>query len=94
MFFFPPESIRKYPPLSFLERVYQTDCKFEGTDIVVGKGTVDYIPVHAIHYDQEIFPDLEKFDPEKFNADTKRNRSHFAYLPFGEGPRQCIAKRR
>ncbi|XP_063238304.1 cytochrome P450 6k1-like [Bacillus rossius redtenbacheri] len=87
------ETTRKYPTLPTLERVCLADYKVPGTDITIEKGTRILIPVKAIHYDPEIYPDPQRFDPERFSAENKSKRSNFAHLPFGEGPRICIGMR-
>ncbi|XP_063217343.1 cytochrome P450 6j1-like isoform X2 [Bacillus rossius redtenbacheri] len=84
------ESLRKYSPLSFIDRECLSDYTIEGTDITLKKGTVVIVPSHGIHYDPDIYPDPEKFDPERFSDENKGKRSNFAHLPFGEGPRKCI----
>lgn len=53
-------------------------------------GTRVFIPSHAIHNDSDIYPDPDKFDPERFNTENKSNRPSMAFLAFGEGPRICI----
>jgi len=56
----------------------------------VEKGIHVVIPVLGLHRDPKYFPDPEKFEPERFSEEAKRNRPNYVYLPFGEGQRICI----
>lgn len=86
------EGLRKYPALSFLDRVAQCDYTVAKTGLVIEKGTPVYISLLGLHYDPEHFPNPDLFDPERFNAENKRKYPPFSYLPFGDGPHNCIGK--
>lgn len=84
--------MRKYPPASILNRVCTKDVYLPTTNIHVPKGTLITIPVLGLHRDPSIYPNPDKFDPERFNVDMIATRHPYAYLPFGEGPRICIGE--
>lgn len=51
------------------------------------------IPVYGIHHDPEYYPNPEIFDPDRFSVEGKKSRDSISWLPFGDGPRNCIAGR-
>lgn len=63
---------------------------FEGTKISLRKGQTVIIPIYAIQHDPNIYPDPDVFDPERFSAENMEQRNSMYYLPFGDGPRNCI----
>lgn len=87
------ETLRMYPPLGYLNRMPNEAYKVPDSDFVIEKGTPIYIPMLGLHYDPEYFPNPDKFDPERFNEENKRNRPACVYFPFGEGPHNCIGTR-
>ncbi|KYN13096.1 Cytochrome P450 6k1 [Trachymyrmex cornetzi] len=87
------ETLRKYPPLGFLNRKTMETYQIPNFNLVLEKDMPVYIPMHALHYDPEYFPNPEKFDPKRFNEKNKRNMPSCVYFPFGDGPHACIGIR-
>lgn len=87
------ETLRKYPPVTSLNRECTKDYQIPGTHVNLEKGMQVIIPAEALHHDPQYFPEPERFDPERFSEEAKKGRHHYVYLPFGEGPRICIGMR-
>ena len=86
------EGLRKYPLLHFLDREAAEDYTFPDTNVTIEKGTPIIIPMSGLHMDPKYFPNPDIFDPERFSVENKKNIPACAYIPFGEGPRNCIGK--
>ncbi|KAG8176924.1 hypothetical protein JTE90_018707 [Oedothorax gibbosus] len=87
------ETLRKYPPVVRLERTCETAYELGDTGLTLPKEVAVTIPVWAMHRDPEIFPNPETFDPERFSPEQRAKRDAFTYMPFGLGPRSCVAMR-
>ncbi|XP_011866377.1 PREDICTED: cytochrome P450 6k1-like [Vollenhovia emeryi] len=87
------ETLRMYPPLGYVNRMAMQTYKAPEYNLVIEKGTPVYISMLGMHYDPEYFPNPNKFDPERFTEENKRNRPACVYFPFGEGPHACIGNR-
>ncbi|XP_078052785.1 cytochrome P450 6A1-like [Augochlora pura] len=87
------ETLRKYPPGPLLMRRCNKDYTFSNTKVTISKNTGIFVPVYALHHDSNIYPNPEVFDPERFNDDAVAARHPMSYLPFGDGPRNCIGAR-
>ncbi|KAJ3651670.1 hypothetical protein Zmor_017694 [Zophobas morio] len=87
------ETFRMHPPVPTLNRKCTKDYKVENQDAVIEEGTPVLISVLGIHYDKDYYPNPEKFDPERFSDENRKSRHHYAHLPFGDGPRNCIGMR-
>ncbi|CAG5123575.1 unnamed protein product [Candidula unifasciata] len=85
------ESMRMFPPGFLIDRVCTEDTVIQG--IPIPKDMVITFPIYAIHHDPDIWPEPENFQPERFSSENKESRHPFAFLPFGNGPRNCIGMR-
>nr|AQM57045.1 cytochrome P450 CYP6CS3 [Sogatella furcifera] len=87
------ETLRKYPPAGVLLRECVKDYVCPD-GFVIKQGTRLNISNYGLHRNPKLFPDPEKFDPNRFDKySPSHNILPFSYLPFGEGPRFCIGKR-
>lgn len=90
------ESMRIWPQGSFSDRLVNKAYVLEGIDghqVQLNVGDSVLLPTIGLHMDPQYFPDPEKFDPERFNDENKQNIHPGTYMPFGLGPRSCIASR-
>ncbi|KAK5645008.1 hypothetical protein RI129_006308 [Pyrocoelia pectoralis] len=84
------ESLRKYPPLPFIDRACNTTYTIPNTDIVIKKGMPVFISLTALHHDENYFPNPMLFDPERFSSENKSSITPYTYMPFGDGYRNCL----
>lgn len=68
------------------------DYQIAGTETTIKRGTPVVISVLGIHRDEQYFPDPEKYDPDRFTEENHAFNEDM-YMPFGSGPRNCIAFR-
>ncbi|KAI0235209.1 Cytochrome P450 3A24 [Lamellibrachia satsuma] len=85
------ETLRMYPPSISVSREAYRDVVVNG--VVIRKDMMVVIPIYALHHDPEVYPQPDKFDPERFSPEAKAARNPFCYLPFGVGPHSCIGMR-
>lgn len=82
------ESMRVYPPVYAIGREALCDCELGGYR--VPRGYTVMMPQWVVHRDPRFFAEPERFRPERWTAQFRRDMPKFAYFPFGGGPRICI----
>ncbi|KAG8306650.1 hypothetical protein J6590_042434 [Homalodisca vitripennis] len=87
------ETLRLYGTAQNLNRRCTQPYKIPDSDLIVEKGMKVTIPLYALHHDPQYYPDPYEFKPERFTPEETKNRHPFVFLPFGEGPRNCIGMR-
>jgi len=82
------ETMRLYPPAWIMTRTARETDEIGGYR--VPRGTIVTLSPYLTHRAPELWPEPERFDPDRFTADQSEQRPRFAYFPFAGGPRQCI----
>lgn len=81
------ESMRLYPPAWIVDRENISDDSIGDYNFL--KGTLIGISFYELHRNPKYWTDPEKFDPERFLGEQKKESMQYFY-PFGAGPRMCI----
>ncbi|XP_026753945.1 cytochrome P450 6B6-like [Galleria mellonella] len=87
------EAMRIFPSLGFLARTCRRKYTFPGTDLSIDEGVNIFIPIEAFHNDPQYWSKPQEFRPERFHPDEFNEIQRSIYLPFGDGPRNCIGGR-
>ena len=83
------ESLRMKPPIWMIEREPIVDETLpSGTTLPTGCRVM--ISPYVLHHCPELYPDPERFDPNRFKGDAQKQRSPYAFIPFSMGPRACL----
>jgi cytochrome P450 len=82
------EALRLYSPIHSLSRVALEDDTIGGYHVPAG-ATI-YVSLYATHRLPSLWPDPDRFDPERFTADEVARRPRFAFIPFAAGHRNCV----
>lgn len=82
------ESMRVYPPSWVIVRTPYKDDALGG--YALPQGAPLLISQWVVHRHPELWPDPERFDPERWLPERSQGRPRCAYFPFGGGRRICI----
>ena len=82
------ESLRLYPPAWGFSRQAMGDDEIGGYR--VPKSSLVFVIPYVLHRRPKLWPDPERYDPDRFTPEQDAARPRFAYIPFGGGPRGCI----
>ncbi|XP_050081704.1 cytochrome P450 4C1-like [Anopheles aquasalis] len=85
------EALRLRPPVPFIGRKLLEDMEMNGT--IIPAGTTISLNIYNVHRNTKVFPDPERFIPERFSDENEVKRGPYDYIPFSAGFRNCIGQR-
>ncbi|KAJ3657057.1 hypothetical protein Zmor_016090 [Zophobas morio] len=85
------ETLRLYPAVPITLRYADEDINCDPYVFPAGSNLI--IPIVLLHKDPDVWPEPEKFDPDRFLPDEVAKRHRCSYIPFSFGARNCIGFR-
>ena len=83
------ETLRMYPPFPQMARLLDSPVEIDGKWLP--SGFIIRIEIFLLHHNPEIWSNPFNFDPSRFLPENTAKRDPYAFLPFGAGPKQCVA---
>lgn len=84
------EVLRLIPPVGGGFRKVLKTFEFNGYQVPAGWSAI--YQIGPTHQEARVYPEPDRFDPERFSGEQAVERSKYAYVPFGGGIRECIGK--
>lgn len=84
------EAMRLYPSVWSMSRKALADDEVLGYHIPADSLVI--VSPYTLHRRVDLWPDPERFDPDRFTADAVIARDSFSYIPFSQGSRTCIGR--
>ncbi|XP_050444443.1 cytochrome P450 4C1-like [Adelges cooleyi] len=81
------ETMRHFPPLPLFGRNVEKETMIGG--YLIPAGSTFLIFPALLHFNAQIYPDPEKFNPDNFLPEACRSRHPYSFLPFSAGYRNC-----
>lgn len=87
------ESHRINSPIFWNDRETAKDYTIDKYNVKIPKGTSVFFLLQLVHRDPAYWPEPLKFNPDRFLPHNRNKIVPGTYMPFGQGPRHCVAMR-
>ncbi|KAL6436848.1 hypothetical protein ACFW04_004908 [Cataglyphis niger] len=82
------ETMRLFPLVACVVRHLKEDLKIG--EFILPKGADIFLPFIKVHRSEKYWQNPLVFDPDRFLPHNMTNCHQYSYLPFSNGPRNCI----
>ncbi|XP_036149016.1 cytochrome P450 4V2 [Monomorium pharaonis] len=83
------ETMRLFPTIPIIGRQLTKDVYIG--DSTLQKNTNVIISLMLMNRKEQYWPNALKFDPDRFHPERMKDCSSYYYIPFSDGPRNCIS---
>ncbi|KAI5713380.1 hypothetical protein M8J75_015964 [Diaphorina citri] len=89
------ECLRMFPAVPFTAKMIYEDMKVTADDgeYTIPAGTIMVIMQISIHNSPDYYDNPQVFNPDRWLPDQVSTRNPHCFLPFSNGPRNCIGQR-
>jgi cytochrome P450 len=84
------ETLRLYPPAWLLTR--RASAEVTLGDQVLPRGASILFSPYSLHRDPSLYPDPDRFEPDRWLPERAKEVPRPAFIPFGAGARQCLGE--
>jgi cytochrome P450 len=84
------ESLRLYSVVPVVTRKCLGDDYLGGE--FIPKGTTVIISVQGVHHREDLWENAQAFEPRRFVGNETDETGNYSYLPFIQGPRNCLGQ--
>jgi beta-ring hydroxylase len=84
------ESLRLYSVVPVVTRKCLGDDYLGGE--FIPKGTTVIISVQGVHHREDLWKNAQEFEPKRFVGNDTDETGNYSYLPFIQGPRNCLGQ--
>lgn len=81
--------------MQHLVRFCNKEYKIPDSHLIIKEGDGVLIPVYGLQHDEKYYEEPDEFKPDRFNEENSMGKSlvNRPFLPFGDGPRNCVGMR-